>query len=181
MTALLAILTFLFIALCITLARIIFTIYINIQGAPYAVSRNSRIKDISKLLQKANTEEIVDLGSGDGRVLIASIRAGAKKGIGYEIDPVLVYFSRRNIKKAGLESKITIHRKSFWEADLSKHKTIVVYAAKHVTKRLEEKLRNDLTQGSHVISAYFTLPNLKPHKKENDVYLYKIQKTIPTQ
>lgn len=118
-------------------------------------------------------EKAIDLGSGDGRLVIAL----AKKGIeahGYEINPFLVWLSRNNIKRVGLEGEAFIHFKNFWYVDFSEFNVVTVYGISYMMKRLEAKLRKELKPGSRIVSNCFAFPNWPYFKKEDKVYLYKI-------
>jgi cyclopropane fatty-acyl-phospholipid synthase-like methyltransferase len=150
-------------------------IYIVLQGAFFAVSRPERIDKILKLLAVKPGLKVADLGSGDGRVLVALAKAGVIAE-GYEIDPLLIFQSRRLVKKHGLENKIKIHAQSYWSADLSKYDSIVVYGIGHIMKRLEKKLAQDLKPGTPVISNFFQFPNWQAKKKLGEVRLYVSQR-----
>jgi len=68
-----------------------------------------------KLGQVSSKDTLIDLGSGDGRILIAAACLGAK-AVGYEINPFLVWKSRRLIRQARLEKLAKVYWKSFWQA-----------------------------------------------------------------
>ena len=114
---------------------------------------------------------VADLGSGDGRILIALAQDGAEAH-GYEVNPLLVWNSRRAIRKAGLADKAIVHRQSFWKADLSRYRTVVAYGFPHIMKGLGKKLQKELPSGAKVISNVFVFPNLKEIRSENKVRLY---------
>ena len=92
-------------------------------------------------------ERIADLGSGDGRIVIACARHGIHAE-GYEINPILVYSSRRAIRRAGLEKLATVHWKSFWRADLAPFDAIFVYGIPYIMADLRKKLEHELRPGS---------------------------------
>lgn len=140
-------------------------------GAIYVPSRKDRIDKIIELAEIKPGEKAVDLGSGDGRLVIALAKAGAE-AYGYEIDPTLVRSSKKNIQEAGL--KAFIEWGSFWQADLSQFDVVVIYGMSHVMKRLEKKLGKELRKGTRVICNSFEFPNWSCKKKENNVYLYQV-------
>jgi hypothetical protein len=114
-----------------------------------------------------------DLGSGDGRVVIALAKKGAESH-GYEVNPILVIISRNNIRKAGLEGKAFIHWKSFWSANLSRYNLITTFQVDFVMARLEAKLKHELAAGSRIVSHHWKFPTLQYDKVNGDVYLYRI-------
>src|SRR3989344_2031471 len=71
-------------------------------GAPYCGSDDQKLKHMIQLAQIKVRDRAADLGSGDGRVLIALAKAGAQV-YGFEINPLLIRKSRQNIKQVGLD------------------------------------------------------------------------------
>lgn len=144
------------------------------KGAIYVPTSKGKIKKIVELADIKPGDKAVDLGSGDGRVVMALARAGAN-AYGYEVNPVLVNRSRKRIKKAGLQNKAHVKWKNFWEADLSGFDLVVIYGMSHVMKRLEKKLERELRKGAKVAAVIFELPSWAPEKKEENIYLYKVE------
>lgn len=161
------------IALILLFGIFIIMIYALTFGAPYATLAYNRIETMKKLLNLKKGQKLVDLGSGDGRIVIEFARAGIEAH-GYEINPVLVALSRFKIRKAGLERKAFIHFKSYWMGDLSQFDAATVYGIAHMMPRLEKKLIKELKPGSKIASNYFKFPNLRVFKEENKVKLYEI-------
>lgn len=142
-------------------------------GAPYAALAQNRIETMVGLLKLKKGQKLVDLGSGDGRIVMAFARAGIESH-GYEINPVLVMISRLKIRRAGLEKKAFIHFKDFWVTNLGEFDAVTLYGIAHIMKRLESKLKKELKPGSKVVTNYFKFPNLKPVQIRNNVSLYLI-------
>lgn len=144
-----------------------------VKGAPFVPSE---MKTVEKMVEIANIkpgERVVDLGSGEGRMLIAV----AKKGVeahGYEINPLLVWWARRNIKNAGLQGKAFVHWKSFWGIDYASFDVVLLFGIFYIMRRLEKKLRKELKPGARVISNAFTFPSWVSEKSESGVHLYKV-------
>jgi len=140
-----------------------------------AIFDPSRKKDVEKMLELAELkgEEIsADLGSGDGRVVIAFARKGIQAH-GFEINPLLVLISKINIRRAGLKGKAFIHWKNFWKADLSKFDIITVFQVDFAMNELENKLKKELKPEAKVISNQWVFPNWKYSKYENGIYVYE--------
>lgn len=116
----------------------------------------------------------VDLGSGDGRILIAF----AKRGVhmhGFEMDPTLIEKSQKYIQREGLEDRIILHNSNFWDADLSQYEVVTVYGMPDVMDDLEAKLLHDLKPGAKVLLNYYTFNHLEPTASKDNVYLYVIR------
>jgi 16S rRNA A1518/A1519 N6-dimethyltransferase RsmA/KsgA/DIM1 with predicted DNA glycosylase/AP lyase activity len=144
-----------------------------IRGAPYLPSSNEAVQRIIAISDIKPGEKAVDLGSGDGRIVIAFAKAGAEAH-GYEVNPFLVWLSKRNIQKAGLSGKAFIHWGDFWNKDLSTFSIVSVYGIERIMVNLEKKLRRELKAGAKVISNKFIFPTWPYVKKDGNIYLYKI-------
>lgn len=142
------------------------------RGAFFASSGKDTVKKMVLLSRAKPGDKAVDLGSGDGRLVIALAKAGAEAH-GYEINPILVWWSKRQIKKAGLSGKAFVSCKNFWNLDLSSFNIITVFGIGYMMARLESKLKKELKPGAKIISKYFTFPNWQHSKKEASIYVYE--------
>ena len=140
-------------------------------GAIYVPTTEKRVKQMIGLLDLKIARKAVDLGAGDGRLVIALAKAGVEAH-GFEINPFLVSRAQKKIRKAGLDGKAFMHRKNLWHENLGEFDVVVLYAMKHMMKKLEKKFDSELSVGAIVISNYFTFPNWTPKKSEDNIYLY---------
>jgi len=162
--------------LCFLIFTLFFTIYNFVPmlfwGAPYVVTDQERVKKIINLLNIRPGDKAVDLGSGDGRLVIAMVQAGAEAH-GYEINPFLVLIAKNNIREAGLKNKAFIHWKSFWNEDFSRFNVVTVFGTSYMMKKLETKLQKELKSGARIASSAFTFPSWVYSKKKESIYLYE--------
>jgi precorrin-6B methylase 2 len=142
------------------------------RGPFYVPTKRSYIPHIISLLALRPGEKMADLGSGNGRVLIALAQSGAEAH-GFEHNPFLVWYSRHSVRSAGLEKKAFTHRCNFWHQDLSSFDAVVVYGIPYIMPRLERKLRAELRPGSRVVSNAFPFPNWRPAATYKKLYLYR--------
>lgn len=141
-------------------------------GAPYEGTGRKKVKDIVEIADARKNDKVVDLGSGDGRIVMAF----AEKGIeahGYEINPFLVIASKIKIQKKGLEKKAFIHWKSFWKVNLNKYDIIILFQYKTLMNKIHEKLKKELNKSQKIISYYWKFKKGNFTKNIKDVYLYK--------
>lgn len=163
--------TYFLILILIFLKFFEFLLPLIFRGGIYVPTKIEKIKKMVDFLEIKTGEKAVDLGSGDGRMVIALAKAGAES-YGYEINPFLVALARKNIKKAGLEEKAFVFQKNFWKEDLSRFDIIAVYGILHIMKRLEVKLKKELKENARVASNAFPFPTWKHAKEREGIYLY---------
>ncbi len=145
------------------------------QGAIYVPSTREKTLLIAELSGVVGGERAADLGSGDGRVVIALAERGAEAH-GFEVNPVLVLLSRRKIRRAGLQGKAFIHWRSFWHANLSRFDALTLFQGSFIMRRLEAKVRRELPPGARVVSDYWGFPTMTPESFHGTIVCYRIQK-----
>ncbi len=78
------------------------------KGAPFVPTDEATVSRMVELSNARSGERAADVGSGDGRIVIGLAKAGAEAH-GFEINPFLVLWSRRQVRRAGLSDRATIH------------------------------------------------------------------------
>lgn len=141
-------------------------------GAPYEGIKEKPLKEMIKIANPKKEDIVVDLGSGDGRIVIEFAKKGIR-AVGLEINPFLVIYSRRKIKKLGLEKTAKIYWKNFWREDFKKFSIITTFQYFTISKKLENKIKKECKKGTKIISHYWKFPNLKIKKEKEKIYLYQ--------
>jgi hypothetical protein len=98
---------------------------------------------------------LIDLGSGDGRIVIAAARKGIKSA-GIEFNPDLIEFSIENAKKEGVADKTDFIEADFFEYDLSKATVITMFLLPEINRKLKPKLL-ELKPGTRIITNSFSM------------------------
>jgi precorrin-6B methylase 2 len=136
---------------------------------------------VDKMIQLAGVKQgdtVYDLGSGDGRIVIAAAKAGASRAVGFEIDSGLVKESRENIKKAGVEDRAEIRHADIMTVDLSGASIITMYLLPDVNLKLKPRILSQMKPGSRVVSHAFDMGDWSPDKVERvngrTVYLWTV-------
>jgi 16S rRNA A1518/A1519 N6-dimethyltransferase RsmA/KsgA/DIM1 with predicted DNA glycosylase/AP lyase activity len=141
-----------------------------LNGALYIPTDRETLERMLAAAKLAPGDRLVDIGSGDGRLVIAAARMGIE-AMGYEINPLLVWLSRGKIRKERLEMSARIIWKDFWNADLSSYSVVTVFGIAHIMRRLERKLDAELAPGTRVVCNLFPLPNWEGEKGDG-VFVY---------
>lgn len=147
----------------------------------------SKPEAISAILDLANVSSedlVLDLGSGDGRILLQAVQERKCRGIGIELDSALVAESRRHIRHHDLESRIDIVEMDWLEAPhklLSQASVVTLFFLPH--PKIAQFLRQHLARGSRVVTSVFEIPEwtaekvlttvpFLTHKGQSKVHLY---------
>lgn len=140
---------------------------------PYVATKRERIDTIMRLAKIKNGEVVVDLGSGDGRLLFASASKGAK-AIGYEINPFLIFLTKLKSRFSPLQVRdlISVKKQNLWKADLKVADVIFVYGRKKTMKKFEDFVFSNAQKGTRIIVNTNEFPSKRPVKSENGIYLY---------
>jgi len=110
---------------------------------------------------------VYDLGSGDGRVVIAAAKKYGVKAVGFEIDPGLVKLAQENVRQQGVEKLVEIRQQDFMTADLSKATVVTLYLSYDGNAALQPKLMHELRPGARVVSYTFDMPGWEPKVMES--------------
>jgi len=140
-------------------------------GAPFVPSRDHHVTDLLSIIEIETGTRTADLGSGDGRLVIAMAQAGADAH-GYEINPFLVLWSVIRIFRSGVWGRAHIHWRSYWSADLSSYDIVTIYGSGPLMPRFKEKLCRELAGNARIICNTFQLPDMRPLRQKNNIYLY---------
>ena len=125
---------------------------------------------VQKMLDMAGvmpSDYVVDLGSGDGRNVIAAAKRGAH-GHGIEYDPDLVDYSKQQARKAGVSDKTSFERGDVFVADFSKATVVVLFLLPEMNRRLRPRLL-DLKPGTRVVANTFAIGDWNPDEIATDV------------
>ncbi|HWO40589.1 MAG TPA: class I SAM-dependent methyltransferase [Candidatus Eisenbacteria bacterium] len=116
-----------------------------------------KMLDMAKVTPK---DFVIDLGSGDGRTVIAAAKRGARAH-GIEYNPEMVELSRRAAAKEGVSERATFERADLFESDFSRATVITMFLLSSINLKLRPKIL-DLRPGTRVVSNTFDMGDWKP-------------------
>lgn len=138
---------------------------------PFFTTSRYRVDAMLGLAEPQQGDRGIDLGSGDGRIVIAFAQKGVSM-TGYELDERLATTSQAEIKVLGLPNA-HIEMQDFWQVDLSPFDIITIYPMPDIMELLESKLRNEGKKGARILTNYYQLPTWQPEKTKDHIYLYR--------
>jgi len=124
------------------------------------------VTEILRLARVGPDDVVYDLGSGDGRIVIAATRDFGARGVGIELDPDLVAESLRNARRARVADRTRFLQQDIFEADISEATVVTLYLSPEVNLRLRPKLLA-LSPGSRIVSHDFPIGDWKPERMVN--------------
>lgn len=127
---------------------------------PYVPATNQQVENVLQAL-KGCSGTLIDLGSGDGRIVLAAARIGFKAH-GIELNPWLVWYSRLSALTKGLSSQTSFFRKDLWKYNLQNYNNVVIFGVEQMMEDIEEKFNTELQKNSVIIACRFPLPSKQP-------------------
>jgi hypothetical protein len=127
----------------------------SLTGAPWVPSSNEIVRKMLLLSKVKPGEEVYDLGSGDGRIVILSTKEFGARSTGIEIDIFRAFYSKLLIRLLGLGGRARVIWSSFYRVDLSRADVVTVYLLPETNDKLMPKLERELRPTSRVVSHAF--------------------------
>ena len=131
-------------------------------------------------------ETVFDLGSGDGRVLIAAVEKYKAKAVGVEISPKLVSQANSNIEKAKLNGQARVIQGDLLKTDLTGADVVIIYLTTSFNEELRPRMEKFLKPGARVVSHDYAVPGWKPTmvveadgRQKHPIYLYEMPPVKP--
>lgn len=150
----------------------------GLSAAPWLPTRSCDVERVLRLAELKAGDTLFDLGSGDGRLLIAAAKRYGVKAVGFEVSLLPYLWSLICIRFTGVQNLVQIRYRDFFRADLSQAQAIICFLTPKAMIKLEPKLERELSSSSRFISYCFALPSWLPKKvdrpasKDVPVYLY---------
>ncbi|TSC76171.1 MAG: hypothetical protein G01um101433_800 [Parcubacteria group bacterium Gr01-1014_33] len=143
----------------------------DLKGAPFVRSRKKRIETMILRADISPEKIAVDLGAGDGSIVIAAALAGAH-AVGIEINPFLALWARFRIRRRGLANRARIIRGNLFSYPLNGADVVFLYLLPKILPRLKEKCERELKPGARIISNAFPIEGWTPVEVKDKVFVY---------
>jgi SAM-dependent methyltransferase len=106
---------------------------------------------------------VYDLGCGDGRIVIAAARRGAR-GVCVDIDPVRIRESRENARAAGLAGRIEFRNEDLLKTGLSDATVVMLFLSSRMNLALRPRLGEALAPGARIVSHWHDMGDWEPRE-----------------
>lgn len=131
---------------------------------PYVPTPNDVLEQMLDLADVGPSDYVIDLGSGDGRIVIAAAKRGAV-GHGVDIDPDRIREARANAEEEGVTDRVMFIQGDIFETDFSDASVITLYLLSSVNEKLRPFLLEELSPGTEVVSHSFSMGDWQADNK----------------
>ena len=130
------------------------------------------------LAQVGSSDILYDLGSGDGRIVIAAAQERGARAVGIDIDPVAIWEARERAKDAQVTDRVQFLNEDLFEVDLREATVVTLYLLPALNLKLRPKLLAELEPGTRVVSHAWDMGDWAPDRtldvKGSKVYLWTV-------
>lgn len=135
------------------------------QGKPdigYIPTEPELVRAMLILASVTSSDVVYDLGSGDGRLVIAASQDFGARGVGIDIDAERIREANENALKAGVSDRVKFRQEDLFNSDFSEATVVFLYLLPHLNLKLRPKLFHQLKPGTRVVSHDFDMGEWKP-------------------
>jgi len=139
-------------------------------GAPYLPTLSEQVEIALDLADLKPGQILLELGCGDGKVLIAAARRGVKS-VGYELNPIMAFIAW--LRTLRYRKLVKVKYGNLWTSDWPAAQAIFVFILPKFMARLDNKIETWSCRPVKLVSFAFSIPNKKPKSKNKGVFLYE--------
>ncbi|XP_034469427.1 ATP synthase subunit C lysine N-methyltransferase [Hippoglossus hippoglossus] len=127
---------------------------------PFVPATTAQVENVLQAL-RVRSGSLVDIGSGDGRIVIAAAKHGFRAS-GFELNPWLVWYSRYKAWREGVHSSTSFHISDLWKVSFAQYSNVVIFGVPQMMDQLELKLARELPSSARVVACRFPFPTWVP-------------------
>jgi len=132
---------------------------------PFVPTPPEVVDAMLKLAEVKSGDFVIDLGCGDGRIVVAAARDFKARGRGVDFNPTRIEEAKANAREAGVSDRVEFVQGDFFEADIHNATVVTLYLLSSVNLKLRPKLLKDLKVGTRIVSNTFNMGEWKPDMK----------------
>ncbi len=129
---------------------------------PFVPTNQPTVEAMLHIANVGPNDFVIDLGSGDGRILITAARKRGARGFGVDLDPQRVKESIANAREAGVADRVQFHQRNLFDTKIGEATVLTMYLLPRVNLELRPRLFTELKPGTRVVSHDFDMGDWKP-------------------
>ena len=134
-------------------------------GGPYVPTPQAVVDAMLDLARVGARDYVIDLGSGDGRIVLTAAQRFSAQGMGYDIDPELVQQSNAEAQRRGLADRASFREQDVLQARVEDATVLTMYLLPGMMHTLQAKLVRELKPGTRIVSHDFSFSDWKPDRE----------------
>jgi hypothetical protein len=131
---------------------------------PYVQTPQNVVDTMLEIAKIGPSDYVIDLGSGDGRMVITAAKKYGARGFGVDLDRKLVALANRNAARAGVADRAVFYQRDLHETDVSAATVMSIYLLPEVNLMIRTRLLSTLKPGTRIVSHDFDLGEWKPDR-----------------
>lgn len=135
-----------------------------LSGGPYVPTPQRVVDEMLRIARVTDRDFVIDLGSGDGRIVLTAAQKFGARGKGFDIDGELVERSNATARKLKLEDRVRFEQQDVMLADVREATVITVYLLPDMMRRLHARFLRELKPGTRIVSHDFDFGDWKPER-----------------
>ncbi len=135
-----------------------------VNAGPYVPSPSSVVSDMLKLAEVGPKDFVIDLGSGDGRIVLTAAKVFGARGFGVDINEKLVKEANEAAKLQGVADRASFIIQDLFKTDIRKATVVTMYLLPNTVNMLKDKLLNELNPGTRILSHDYPLSGWLPDR-----------------
>lgn len=140
---------------------------------PYVPTPQHVVDRMLEMAEVGPEDHVIDLGSGDGRIVITAAQLGAT-GLGVDLDPERIEEAEENARRAGVSARVRFMRQDLFETDVREASVVTMYLLSEVNRRLRPRLLEELRPGARLVSYSFDMGEWAPDESDIIDGLYRV-------
>src|SRR5688500_14565860 len=133
-------------------------------AGPYVPSPQSVVADMLRYADVGPDDFLIDLGSGDGRIVLTAAKVFGARGFGVEIKDELVRKANEAAQQEGVADRVKFLKQDLFKTDVSQASVITMYLLPDTVNLLKDKFLNELRPGTRIVSHDYPLTRWIPEK-----------------
>ena len=138
-----------------------------VNAGPYVPSPSTVVSQMLELAEVGPRDVLIDMGSGDGRIVLTAAKLRGARGLGIEIQEPLVALSIEAARREGIADRARFVRQDLFNTDVSEATVVTLYLLPHTVNQLEGKLRRELRPGTRVLSHDYPIAGWLPETSQS--------------
>lgn len=149
---------------------------------PYVQTPPNVVRAMLRMARVGPNDVVLDLGCGDGRIVVMAAKEFGARGVGYDIDSERISEARKNAERASVAPRAQFVQKNLFDVKISEASVVTVFLLPSVLDKLRPRFLRELAPGTRIVSHSFPIRDWTPDQKllveGRTLYLFTVPKVV---